>query len=159
MVLASVTELTKVGLTVEVAASHVFETAWNFLMLFADITRNRYIPRKLFGGVVWGILRMGNQIDLAPYLIKTIMAPKFPPFLFVTGGKPEAEIKRLVREWTSLHNDQAKMVLAEVRQAMAEGRMSSQPPPLSQMVAEAIFYALMAKVPFVFKVGITMTLE
>jgi hypothetical protein len=159
-VLASATQLVAINYVecVDSAVDLVFETTWNHLMTFADML-NQDMPRRLFGGLVLGLLRMGDEINLAPYLAKIIMAPKFPPFMYVTGGKVETEIKQLVREWATLHKEHAGVILARIRREMTEGRMDKCPPPLSKMVAESMLYALIAHLPFVTKVGIGLIID
>ena len=147
----------KCGLTFDVAASNVFELSWNFLMKFADMP-NRDIPRRFFGGLVWGIIDMNDKIDIMPYLARIVLAPKFPPFLYVTGGEPEAEIKRIVREWALENPGLAKEVLAEVKEKMKGRWAFTEPTPLGKMVAEAIFYVLVSGCKFETKLDIARVL-
>lgn len=159
MVMAATMEMSrKCGLTPDVAASNVFETSWSFLMKFADMP-NRDIPRRFFGGLAWGIIGMNDKIDITLYLSKIILAPRFPPFLYVTGGVPEADIKKIVRDWTSKNRPVAKEILAEVKNVVKNKLWARpEPTPLGRMIAETMVYSLMAETDFVTKMEVAVVL-
>lgn len=103
------------------AALQVMRLGLAFLRRFTDES-NALIPRRLFPGLVLGLLRL--QVGPPQALKEAVAVERDSPFMYPVFAQGDvgvgAEIFQLTQEWAGRHPEAAWEVLGSVKQVAAE---------------------------------------